>query len=175
MSTESAPLYAAKTVYDEAAYRALVWLMLRKLRPWPRYLVMATGLFSMVGAGYVMISTGDISIMSLLFLFLGNLFLMFGIFAQRLMVRMMMASNKKGEVPENHYAFYPDHVMITTGEGKRGYAYTAMRRVLDSQGFLFFFFRDGQAFVMRHNDMPAKQFISLRDFLNARLAERQGA
>lgn len=51
-------LYQVETVYDEEAYSALAYLMIRKLRRWPRILLLITGFFSIVGAALLMIYEG---------------------------------------------------------------------------------------------------------------------
>lgn len=171
--TRDAPLFQIETVYDEAAYAALAYLMMRHVRRWPRYMVLGTGLASVCLSGYAMISTGEITWAALLFLLLGNLFMLFGIFAKQFVVRLMMAGNKKGEPPENRYAFYPDRIRITTRTGDLEYTYPFLRRVLDMQGYLFFFFRDGKVFLLRHGDLEPESRKALTKLIDDRLAKNK--
>jgi hypothetical protein len=167
-------LYRVETVYDEAAYAVLVRLMMKRLRRWPRRMILATGLISVLWAGYVLLTSPSLSPVALLFLFLGNATVVLGLLAPRFAVRMMMAGHKKGEAPRNAYAFYPDELRIQTPTGERAYSYPFLQRVLDTQGYLVFFFRDGQVFLMRHADMAAKAWEGLREFLNQKLAQSGG-
>ena len=76
----SAPRYEIKTRYDEAAYTALVHLMMKKLRRWPRLILLATGFISVAGSAAVMFTQG-VSLTGAAFLIAGNLMCMFGLFA----------------------------------------------------------------------------------------------
>ena len=137
-------------------------------------MVLATGLVSILYSGYVLLTAQALSPVALLFLFLGNAAMVFGLLAPRFAVRLMMAGHKKGEMPRNAYAFYPDELRIETAAGERTYSYAFLRRALDTQGFLVLFFRDGQVFLMRHADMPAKAWQSLRELINDKLSQNGG-
>ncbi|HML48704.1 MAG TPA: YcxB family protein, partial [Clostridia bacterium] len=163
---EDRPLYRVETLYDETAYAVLVRLMMKHLRRWPRRVILATGLASVFYSGYVLLTAKTLSPVALLFLFLGNATVVFGLLAPRFAVRLMTAGHKKGETPKNAYAFYPDELRIETASGERTYSYPFLRRALDTQGFLVLFFRDGQVFLVRHADMPAKAWQGLREFIN---------
>ena len=157
------------TVYDEAAYAALVRLMMKKLRRWPRYLLMGTGILSIAGAGYAILIQNVISAPALLFLLLGNLMCVFGIFADKFAVRMMLASNKKGTVVENHYLFDEEGLEIRSGDSVKRYAFKDMTRVFETGEYLFFFFSDGQICLMRRLDAGG-DYDALRAFIDRKLA-----
>ena len=158
----SAPRYEIKTRYDEAAYTALVHLMMKKLRRWPRLILLATGFISVAGAAAVMF-TQCVSLTGAVFLIAGNLMCMFGLFAPRIAVRMMVASNKKGEAPVNAYAFSDEGMRVRSGETEKEYSY----------GFIFFFMRDGQTYLLRAAD--AANYPAFREYLNERVLTARGA
>ncbi len=167
----SMPLYTCKTVYDEAAYTALVHLMMKKLRRWPRRVILLTGFVSMTGAAAMMFMQG-VSLIGAVFLIAGNLMCMFGLFAPRIAVRMMMASNKKSKTPVNEYAFCEDEVRIRTEQMQKTYSYGFFCRILEMSGYLFFFMQDEQIYVLRTADVP--DYSAFRAFLNAHvLAARE--
>ena len=136
----SAPRYEIKTRYDEAAYAALVHLMMKKLRRWPRLVILATGFVSVAGSAAVMFTQG-VSLTGAIFLIAGNLMCMFGLFAPRIAVRMMIASNKKGEAPVNVYVFSDEGMRVRSSETEKEYSYGFIRRILEMSGYLFFFMR----------------------------------
>lgn len=171
--TQAGLLYQADTVYDEAAYTVLVHVMMKHIRRLPRFLVLVTGLISVVYSGYVIISTGQVAGFSLLFLLLGNLFMVFGLFAKQFAVRLMVAGNKKGQPPQNRYAFYEDRIQITTMDGEREYTYPYLRCVLDAQGYFILFFKDGQVFLLRHAAIGPEKSKGLFALLNQKLAENK--
>ena len=167
--------FSVTTVYDEAAYAALVRLMMKKLRRWPRYVLIGTGLLSIAGAGYAMLTQSEISAPALLFLLLGNLMCVFGFFADKFAVRMMMASNKKGETVENRYLFDGDGLEISSGEAIKRYAFSEMARVFETEGYLFFFLNGGRVYLMRRSDAGG-DYDALRAFIDGKLAAvRQAA
>ena len=92
-------LHEAKTVYDQEAYSALASLMICKLRKWPRLVLIFTGFVSVAGAAAIMIAQGRVSAVGVIVLLTGNLLCMFGLYARRFAVRMMMASSGKGDPP----------------------------------------------------------------------------
>ena len=159
----SMALYTCKTVYDEAAYTALVHLMMKKLRRWPRRIILLTGFVSMMGAAAMMFMQG-VSLIGAVFLIAGNLMCMFGLFAPRIAVRMMMASNKKGEMPVNEYTFDEDEVQISTAQTQKTYSYGFFHRILEMSGYLFFFMQDEQIYLLKTSDMP--DYNTFRAFLN---------
>lgn len=120
-------LHEAKTVYDQEAYSALAGLMICKLRKWPRLVLIFTGLVSVAGAAAIMIAQGRVSAVGVIVLLTGNLLCMFGLYARRFAVRMMMASSGKGDPPVNRYLFGPDGMRVCAGGGERDYPYAAIR------------------------------------------------
>ena len=163
-------LHEAKTVYDQEAYNALAGLMIRKLRKWPRLVLIFTGFVSVAGAAAIMIAQGLVSAVGAIVLLTGNLLCMFGLYAQRFAVRMMMASSGKGDPPVNRYLFGPDGMRVCAGGGERDYPYAAIHRVLEMSGFLFFFCSDGQVYMMRCTDVRGSAG-AFRRFLEERLTQ----
>ena len=159
--------FRGTTRYTEEAYNALAYLMIRKLRKWPRLLVILTGFVSVAGAAAMMILQKQISVVGIIVLLVGNILCMFGFFAQRFCVKMMMAGNKKGVVPQNDYLFMDDCMRVMSGENHKDYSYGYIRRVLEMSGYLFMFTSDGQLYLLSLKGMKG----SLKDF-RAFLEER---
>ncbi|MEG0740773.1 MAG: YcxB family protein [Clostridia bacterium] len=160
----------AVTVYDQAAYQALVHLMMTKLRRWPRYFLMLTGALTIVGSGYTMIVQGLISPWMLLLLLLGNLLFVVALFADRFALRLMMASNRKGTTVTNHYRFHENDWGIQNSAVQQQYTYAFINRVLETENYLFFFMRDGQVYLLRRTDMTLGTYPQLRALLDEKLA-----
>lgn len=170
MQNENGIRFSGVTYYTDEAYNALAYLMIRKLRRWPRLLVILTGLASIAGAVAVMIMKNEVSLPGMLVLLAGNTLCMFGLLAQRFCVRMMMAANKKGDVPQMAYRFTDDALMILTGETPRAYAYASVSRVLEMSGYLFFFMDDGQLYLLRLSDIQGGE-KAFRAFLETHIAQ----
>lgn len=168
----SAPRYEIKTRYDEAAYAALVHLMMKKLRRWPRLVILASGFVSVAGSAAVMFTQG-VSLTGAIFLIAGNLMCMFGLFAPRIAVRMMIASNKKGEAPVNVYVFSDEGMCVRSSETEKEYSYGFIRRILEMSGYLFFFMQDGQTYLLRAAD--AANYAAFREYLNERVLAARAA
>ena len=146
--------------------------MMKKLRRWPRLILLATGFISVAGSAAVMFTQG-VSLTGAAFLIAGNLMCMFGLFAPRIAVRMMVASNKKGEAPVNAYAFSDEGMRVRSGETEKEYSYGFIRRILEMSGYLFFFMRDGQTYLLRAAD--AANYPAFREYLNERVLTARGA
>lgn len=152
--------FRASTRYDEDAYNALAYLMIRKLRKWPRLLLMVVGLATSFGSALLMLFQGSITPMGLLLMMLGSLMTLFAVLAQRFCVKMMMASNQKGQLPQNSYLFGDDTLCVKSGERRKEYRYQSIRRVLEMSGYLFFFMEDGQLYLLALKDVKG----SLKEF-----------
>lgn len=167
--------FTVTTVYDQAAYIALVNLMMNKLRRWPRMIILATGFVSVVGSGMLMLTQGSVSAGPFLVMMLGSMMCMLGFFAPRFAVRMMMASNKKGPAPENTYLFSRDGMRIQNGATQKDYTYAFMNRLLEMSGYLFLFMKDGQVYMLRQTDVKGG-YSRLHQYLEECLtAERKTA
>ena len=86
---------------------------------------------------------------------------------------MMVASNKKGEAPVNAYAFSDEGLRVRSGETEKEYSYGFIRRILEMSGYLFFFMRDGQTYLLRAAD--AANYPAFREYLNERVLTARGA
>lgn len=166
--------FRATTRYDEEAYNALAYLMIRKLRKWPRILLLVTGLVTAFGSAVLMLYQGSISPLGLLLMMLGSLMTFFSVLAQRFCVKMMMASAKKGQTPKNTYLFAGEALCIENGEQRKRYSYASMRRVLEMSGYLFFFMDDGQLYLMALKDVKGN-LKDFRTYLETRINEARQA
>ena len=146
--------------------------MMKKLRRWPRLVILATGSVSVAGSAAVMFTQG-VSLTGAIFLIAGNLMCMFGLFAPRIAVRMMIASNKKGEAPVNVYVFSDEGMCVRSGETEKEYSYGFIRRILEMSGYLFFFMQDGQTYLLRAAD--AANYAAFREYLNERVLAARAA
>ena len=156
------------TLYDEAAYTALVNLMMNKLRRWPRIVLLATGLVSAVGSGMMMLAYGQASPALFGVMMLGSMMCMLGFLAPRFAVRMMMAGNRKGETPQNTYLFSDAGITVRTKDNQREYTYDYVSRMLEMSGYLFMFMKDGQVFLLKQTDVKSG-YRRLHDDLERRL------
>lgn len=152
--------FRASTRYDEEAYNALAYLMIRKLRKWPRILLMVVGLVTSFGSALLMLYQGSVTPLGLLLMMLGSMMTLFAVLAQRFCVKMMMASNKKGQIPQNNYLFGDDTLWVESSDRRKKYRYQSIRRVLEMSGYLFFFMEDGQLYLLALKDVKG----SLKEF-----------
>lgn len=152
--------FRASTRYDEDAYNALAYLMIRKVRKWPRILLMVVGLATSFGSALLMLFQGRVTPLGLLLMLLGSLMTLFAVLAQRFCVKMMMASNPKGQLPQNNYLFGEDTLCVESGNRRKKYRYQSIRRVLEMSGYLFFFMEDGQLYLLALKDVKG----SLKEF-----------
>ena len=152
--------FKATTCYDEEAYNVLTYLMIHKLRKWPRIMLIIVGLLTALGSGVLMLYTGTLSA--------------FGVLAQRFAVKIMMAGSKKGETPQNTYLLMENCLRVQSGEIQKDYAYGSLRRVLEMSGYLFLFTDDGQLYLLALKDVKGsvKEF---RAFLEERITQARQA
>lgn len=152
--------FRAVSRYDEAAYNALAYLMIRKLRKWPRILLIAVGMITAAGSAVLMLVQGNITPLGILLMMLGSMMSFFGVLAQPMVVKMLMAGQKKNGIPENTYLFAEEKLIICAAQAQKEYPYSAIGRVLEMSGYLFFFMNDGQMYLMGLKDVKG----SLKDF-----------
>lgn len=108
--------------------------------------------------------------MVLLIIFLGNIMVILGAAAPYIATRMMVASNKKEEIPTVHYAFCPGQVKIQNQKGNVEYPYRAIQRVFDTTGYFIFYFDDRQVYLMNQKDLKGGSVESFSAFLNDQIA-----
>lgn len=149
---ENAPIYQAVTTYDEQAYAMLVHLMSRKLRRWPRYMILGTGLATVLLPAMYMVLQSSVEALPFLAMMFGSLLFTFGLFLDKFTVKMLMAAGGK-EPPVNTYRFYADEMVIISGEREQRYSYGYLQRLIEMSGFLFLFAKDGQAYLLRQSDV----------------------
>ena len=142
----------ASTTYDEKICESLVYLMLRKLRKWPRYALLLLGLLTAVGAGWVMLAAGQVSPLPFLVMILGSMLCTVALFLCQLATKMLIASYGK-HFPTFRYAFTPEELRITCGSREQAYSYAYVLRLLEMSGLLFMFMRDGQVYILRQSDV----------------------
>lgn len=158
--------FHAKTTYDQQICHSLVYLMLCKLRRWPRYVLLALGLATAVIAGMIMLTEGRVSALPFLVMILGSMLCTAAIFLRHLAARMLTASYGK-RFPTFAYAFAPDEIRVACDGREQGYSYGYILRLLEMSGLLFMFMRDGQVYILRQQDVQGGY-----DQLKAALEER---
>lgn len=166
--------YRAVTRYDEEAYNALAYLMIRRLRRWPRIALIAVGMITALGSAVLMLCVGNLSPLGILLMLLGSAMCFFGVLAQRFVVKMMMAGSKKGEEPQNAYLLMDGCLRVQSGEAKKDYPYASVRRVLEMSGYLFLFMDDGQLYLLGLKDVKGR-VKDFRAFLETRITEARQA
>ena len=166
--------HKATTEYNEEAYNALAFLMMRRLRKLPRILLIVSGLITVALSAVVMIRSGAVSALGIILLLVGNIAAIFGLFAQRFCVKMMMASNKKGETPQNTYLFSEDKFSVHTPDIVKEYGYGDILRVLEMSGYLFLFMADNLMYMIALKDVKGSQKI-FRDFLEEKITQSRKA
>lgn len=142
------------TTYDEQICGSLVYLMLYKLRKWPRYMLMGLGLATAVIPGMIMLTEGRVSAWPFLVMILGSMLCTAALFLRQLATKMLVASYGK-QFPTFSYTFAQDEISIAVGEREQKYSYAYVLRLLEMSGLLFMFMKDGQMYILRQKDVKA--------------------
>ncbi len=142
----------ATTTYDEQVCNSLVYLMLYKLRKWPRYAIISLGLVTAVAAAMIMLTEGNVSALPFLVMVLGSMLCMVGIYLKPIASKMLLASYGKKR-PRFCYEFCTDEIHINYADNTRTYSYGFVLRLLEMSGMLFMFMKDGQVFILKHTDV----------------------
>ena len=167
-------LFRATTRYDEEAYNALAYLMIHKLRKWPRIMLIIVGLLTALGLGVLMLYTGTLSAFGILMMVLGSAMCFFGVLAQRFAVKIMMAGTPKGEMPENIYLLMDSCLRVQSGAAQKDYGYSSLHRVLEMSGYLFLFMDDGRLYLLGLRDVKGS-VNTFRAFLEERITQARQA
>lgn len=161
-----------KTVYNQETYKALVQLMLRKLRRLPRIAVLTLGFGTLFLAGYRLFTGSDFDLISILFLLFGNALIIFAVFAEYFLTLMLCAETGKTHPLVNRYRFYMDEVEISPSNGPAfRIPYHHFGRILEYRHLLFLFVDDKKAFILDPASMTKGTERKLKEFLNQKLAE----
>jgi len=163
-------VYEATTKYDEAAYRALSRLMLRKLRRMPRLLLLGLGILLIITGGWLFFIDGQISLRSSLPLLFGNFIMIFALFAEHFLVRLFMAENKQYGELVNLYQFYDEGLAFSNNYTKADIPYNEFLHIFDSGSYLFMFMQNKQAYILRKSEMHKGTSENLCLFLENRIA-----
>ena len=139
------------TTYDEKTCRSLVYLMLCRLRKWPRYALLTLGLSTAVLAGMIMLSQGYVSALPFLVMIIGSMLCTVALCLPQIATKMLVASYGKS-FPTFDYAFGEDEFTVRTGEREQQYSYGYVLRLLEMSGLLFMFMKDGQMYILRQSD-----------------------
>lgn len=155
--------FYAVTTYDEQVCAALAYLMLNKLRRWPRMAILSTGIVTAVAAGMIMLTEGRVSALPFLIMILGSMLCMVG-FNLRLVTTKLLVAQYGSHWPEFHYVFSQDEILVKHGEQKKQYTYGYVMRLLEMSGFLFMFMKDGQVYILRQADVK-EGYSQLKELL----------
>jgi len=166
-------LFEATTTYDEAAYRALTRLMLRKLRKMPRILLICLGILMLVTGGWLFFADGRLSIRASLLLLSGNFITLFSIMAEHFLVRMLMAENSKYGKLINLYQFHYEGMTFSNNHTKACIPYSEFGPVFDNGAYLFLFMKNRQAFILRKSEMRKGTAEELCSFLEKRITSAE--
>lgn len=162
--------HRAITEYNEKAYHALAYLMIHRLRKWPRILLIITGMVTTLASAFMMLYAGTLSMLGLTLVICGSLMCVFGVFARFFCVKMMVASQKKEKPPANTYLFFEDRLRIQNEQTHQDYPYGEIPRVLEMSGYLFLFTADGRMYLLGLEDVKGN-LRDFRSFLEEKLTE----
>lgn len=155
------------TTYDGQICASLVYLMLCKLRRWPRYMLMGLGLATAVIAGMIMLTEGTVSALPFLVMILGSMLCTAAIFLPQLATKMLTASYGK-HFPTFQYTFSQEEIVIAVDDRVQKYSYAYVLRLLEMSGLLFMFMKDGQVYILRQRDVKAG-YAALKALLEEKL------
>lgn len=156
------------TTYDEQVCRSLVYLMLCRLRKWPRYALLTLGLGTAVLAGMIMLSEGHVSALPFLVMIIGSMLCTVALCLPQIASRMLIASYGKS-FPTFEYTFGGEEITVRTGEREQHYSYGYVLRLLEMSGLLFMFMRDGQMYILRQSD-AGNRYGELKNLFESRVS-----
>lgn len=159
------------TTYDEQICSSLVYLMLYKLRRWPRYMLMGLGLATAVIAGMIMLMEGYVSALPFLVMILGSMLCTAAIFLKQLATKMLVASYGK-QFSMFQYTFAEDEITVAVGQREQQYSYAYVLRLLEMSGLLFLFMRDGQVYILRQADVTVG-YAKLKEMLEEKVGGKK--
>lgn len=163
-------LFETKTTYDQAAYRALVRLMMGKMRRWPRMAVLTLGIGTLVLAGYQIFARASFDVVSILFIILGDVLIVFAVFAEYFLVQMLLAQTGKKNPMVNIYRFCQDCLEISSGSPQPvQVAYGQISRILEFGQYYFLFTGERNAYIINPSAMSRGSQQGLRVFLEEKL------
>ena len=166
-------LFEAKTIYDQEAYRALVQLMLRRLRRWPRLAVLSLGFLTLIAAAYRLFTIFSFDVVAVVLLIFGNALIIFSAFAEYFLVQMLSAETGRKNPLVNRYRFFENFLEIAPSQGdSRQISYKQISRILDYKGYLFLFIGGQSAYILSPCSLTKGTEEKLRTFLNRKLAAR---
>lgn len=157
------------TAYNEDACRALVHLMLGKLRRWPRYALILTGIVTSVAAGMLMVMQGSVSALPFLCMIVGSMLCTVGFYLETVACRMLVAVYHKG-YPSFEFSFSEEEIRIIYADHEIYYSYAYVYRLIEMSGYLFMFMHDGQMYMIRQSDVPGN-YLRLKELLNQKCAK----
>lgn len=163
-------LFETNTIYDQHAYRALVELMLRKLRRWPRTAILTLGFGTLILAGYRIFTITSFDVISVLFLLLGNAIILFAVFAEHFLIQMLCAETGKKKALVNDYRFFQNYLEIISNPGRTDrVSYDRISRILEYKHYFFLFIDGRTAYILDPSALRMGTETNLRRFLDEKL------
>lgn len=159
-------LFEIHTVFNRDTYRALVQLMLRKLRRWPRIMLLTLGFGTLFLAGYRILTVDTFDVVSILFLILGNVLILFSVFAEHFLIRMLCAQTGVQTPLLNRYYFFSADWEVRSGNADpERLSYERITRILEYQHYLFLFLDGKNAYILDLGSIKKGTEKGLRAFL----------
>ncbi|HBR02164.1 MAG TPA: hypothetical protein DD738_06110 [Ruminiclostridium sp.] len=160
--------FEGNTIYDEAAYGALVHVMVNKVRRTPRILMLSAGILMLFSGCVLLFLKKALTLGSGLMLLGGIAVWMVAIFLEPLATKMLMKEQKLNRPEEYRYQFFAQEFTVEAPNGTKTVPYQSIRNILSAKGYLFFFVED-QVYLLQTVGLIRGSGEDLYRFLEPRI------
>jgi hypothetical protein len=164
--------FESHTTYDETAYRALTYVMIRKVRPMPRILLISLSILMLFSGSALLFLNNTLSLGSSLLLLLGSVLFFFSIFLESFATKMLMKDQKADRSVVYHYQFFDQEFTVTNAVDTSTISYQSIRKILSFRGYLLFF-ADQQVYIVQVSRLSKGTGERLCQFLESRINKQK--
>lgn len=159
--------FESHTTYDEAAYRALIAVMTRKVRPAPRIAMMSVGVLLLIG-GTSWLLLSDTLVGGVLLLLAGCVIFLFSVFLEFFAAKMLMKEQKADQSVIYLYRFLDTEFTVTNAVDTSTVSYESIQKILPFRNYLFLFGND-QVHLVEVGHLSNGKGEELCKFLESRI------
>ncbi len=160
--------FEGNTIYDKAAYRALVHVMVNRVRRTPRILLLSAGVLMLFSGFVLLFLKKALSLGGCLMLLAGVVVLIFAVFLEPLATKMLIKEQKLNRPEEYRYQFFAQEFTVEALNGTKTVPYQSIRNLLSAKGYLFFFAED-QVYLLQTGGLIQGSGEDLYRFLEPRI------
>ncbi len=162
--------FESHTTYDGAAYRALIAVMTRKVRPMPRIVLLSVSVLLLIsGAVWPLLS--DTRVVGGLLLLLGCVLCLFAVFMEFFAAKMLMKEQKADQSVIYLYRFLDTEFTVTNAVDTSTVSYESIQKILPFRNYLFLF-GNNQVHMVEVGHLSNGTGEDLSKFLESRINQQ---